>query len=370
MSQTKEMLPFMERMHVLGSGSIGLLFGSSIRMAFPSYPLTMLLRPHHQERLQYNKLLYHPLNNSKPFIDVCIQRRSGRPRMVQLPAEIIASAPSSTTHSNSKPIYNLLLATKAPDATRAVASIVDRLDANARIIILCNGALAVQEQLAAQLDLSDGIRIHLACTTHGAHREHFQDHKLEHDHEQQEHEPEQHLYHVVHAGVGQTFIENHASLARLWDQSGLVAESIDSDKMTTLQWHKLAANCIINPLTALLQCKNGQLLPQLLYQKMAQPLLSEILQVAQQSCSTSRKHATCISLDELESFVLNVITDTAQNKSSMLQDVIRQKPTEIEYLNGYIVRKGIQLGVDVTANQDIYSQIQQLTSTQEQVSGQ
>jgi 2-dehydropantoate 2-reductase len=323
MPKTKEVMPFMERMHVLGSGSIGLLFSSSIRMAFPSFPLSVLLRPHHQKRLQ------NPLN-SKPFIEVCI-RRSGRPRMVQLPAEIIEFP------SNSKPIYNLLLATKAPDACKAVSSIVERLDANAHIVILCNGALAVQEELA-QLGLSDGIRVHLASTTHGAYRE----------------ESEDELYHVVHAGVGKTFIENHPSLARLWDQSGLVAQSVDSDKMTRLLWHKLAANCVINPLTALLHCENGQLLNERMYQKMAKPLLQELLQVAQQNTDT-------VSFDELESFVLNVITDTAHNKSSMLQDIIRQKPTEIEYLNGYIVRKGIQLGVDVTANQVICSQIEELT---------
>jgi 2-dehydropantoate 2-reductase len=323
MSQTKNILPFMERMHVLGSGSIGLLFACSIRMAFPSFPLSMLLRPHHRERLQ------HPLN-SKPFMEVCIQR-SGRPRMVKLPAEIIEFP------SNSKPIYNLLLAAKAPDACKAVSSIVERLDANARIIILCNGALAVQEELA-QLDLSDGIRIHLASTTHGAYRE----------------ESEDELFHVVHAGVGQTFIEDHPSLARLWDQSGLVAQSVDSDKMTRLLWHKLAANCVINPLTALLRCENGQLLKESTYQKKAKPILQELLQVAQQSTDT-------FSFDELESFVLNVIRDTAHNKSSMLQDVLRQKPTEIKYLNGYIVRKGIELGLDVTANQAICSQIEELT---------
>mmetsp|Transcript_22044 Transcript_22044/g.37504 ORF Transcript_22044/g.37504 Transcript_22044/m.37504 type:complete len:97 (+) Transcript_22044:51-341(+) len=44
----QQCLPFMERLYLLGSGSIGMLFGASIRMAFPSFPLTMLLREHHQ----------------------------------------------------------------------------------------------------------------------------------------------------------------------------------------------------------------------------------------------------------------------------------------------------------------------------------
>lgn len=324
-TKKENMLPFMERLHVLGSGSIGLLFASSIRIAFPSYPLTMLLRPHHNDRLQRCSA------NSKPYIQVCIQR-SGRPSMVQLPAEIIAS-------SNSKPpIRNLLLATKAPDATNAVASIVERLDANARIIILCNGALAVQEELS-KLPFSDGVHIHLASTTHGAYREeHYEDE----------------LYHVVHAGVGKTYIENHPSLARLWDQSGLVAESMNSEKMSRLQWHKLAANCVINPLTAMLHCENGQLLQETMYQTMSKPILQELLKVAQHSVDT-------ITLEELQSFVLNVIRDTAHNKSSMLQDVSRRKPTEIHYLNGFIVRKGIEFGLDVSANQEICRRVEELS---------
>ena len=323
------MLPFMERMHVLGSGSIGLLFASSIRMAFPSYPLTMLLRPHHKDRLQRRS------TNLKPYIEVCIQR-SGRPSIVQIPAEIIASS------SLNKSIHNLLVATKAPDATNAVASVVERLNSNARIIILCNGALAVQEELM-KLPLSEGVHIHLATTTHGAYRMDCEDE----------------LYHVVHAGRGQTYLENHPSMARLWDQSGLVAKSINSDTMSRLLWNKLAANCVINPLTALMHCENGQLLHETMYQQMSKPILQELLKVYAQQQQQQSVHT--ISLEELQSFVVNVIRDTAYNKSSMLQDVLRKKPTEIHYLNGYIVRKGIELGLDVSVNQEICRRVEELT---------
>ena len=85
--------------------------------------------------------------------------------MVHIPAEIIGS---QTT-----PIRNLLLTTKAPDAAKAVTSVINRLDTNARIIILCNGALAVQEEIREVLRDSheDGVQIHLASTTHGAYRD-------------------------------------------------------------------------------------------------------------------------------------------------------------------------------------------------------
>ena len=86
--------------------------------------------------------------------------------MVHLPAEIIGTSESS--------IRNVLLTTKAPDAAEAVKSIANRLEKNARIIILCNGALSVKEEVndvLSSASLPNGVQaIHLASTTHGAFR--------------------------------------------------------------------------------------------------------------------------------------------------------------------------------------------------------
>jgi len=265
--------------------------------------------------------------------------------MVHLPAEIIGA-------DSRRNIRNLMLATKAPDAAMAVTSVVDRLDENARIIILCNGALAVHEDINEVLkdaSMSDnGVKIHLASTTHGAYRDSNDD--------------DDELYHVVHAGIGKTFIEDFSAMARLWDQSGLVATSISKEKMNVLLWHKLAANCVINPLTALLQCENGKLLEEGLYQNMTDPILQELASVAQQSAERDGQQLDeQLSFPELQAFVLDVIADTAHNKSSMLQDVMRKRPTEIQYLNGYVVRKGLEFGLGTPANQEICDRVEDLT---------
>ena len=330
-------LPFMEPIHALGGGSIGLLFASYIRMGFPSFPLTMLLRPPHEPRLQ-------SLDKSKRrrYMEVCIQRH-GRPCMVHLPAEIIGS-------DSRRNIRNLMIATKAPDAAEAVTSIADRLDENARIIILCNGALAVQEQVKEVLNdaaVSDGVQIHLASTTHGAYRDSDDD--------------DSELYHVVHAGIGKTYIEEFPSMARLWDQAGLVSKSMSKQEMNILLWHKLAANCVINPLTALLLCENGQLLAEDLFQNMAEPILQELASVAQKSADRNGQQLEQLSFPELNSYVQDVIADTFHNKSSMLQDVMGRKQTEIQYLNGYVVRRGLEYGVEVPANQEICSRVEEFT---------
>eukprot|EP00545_Synedropsis_sp_CCMP1620_P000832 CAMPEP_0119005130 /NCGR_PEP_ID=MMETSP1176-20130426/1544_1 /TAXON_ID=265551 /ORGANISM="Synedropsis recta cf, Strain CCMP1620" /LENGTH=309 /DNA_ID=CAMNT_0006956903 /DNA_START=1 /DNA_END=927 /DNA_ORIENTATION=+ len=304
-STTYQSLPFMEPIHVLGGGSIGLLFASSIRMAFPSYPLTMLLRKHHEPRLEAE-------GTRKKFMEVCISHRN-RPRIVRIPAAIIDASKNNETK-----IRNLLVATKAPDASAAIESVRPNLHPSSRIMVLCNGALAVRDEINELLN--DEHRITLISTTHGAFRD-------------DDDGPDDELYHVTHAGVGKTFVQSDAPLAQLLDQSGLQAES--KDDMELHLWQKLAANCTINPLTAILGCTNGQVAQEDMFRTMVPGILEELSQV---SCYPQELRP-----DLLQGFVDQVIADTMDNKSSMLQDVLRKKRTEIDYLNGYVVKKGLEL---------------------------
>jgi 2-dehydropantoate 2-reductase len=312
-------LPFAQPIHVLGGGSIGLLFATSIRIAFPSYPLQMMMRSHHESRLE--------IQGRKKFMQVCLTQQ-GRPRVAQLPATIIGS-------SSFRPrIRNLLLATKAIDCASSVDSIRHYLEKKARIIILCNGALAVREEV--DNILSGQHPITLLSTTHGACREPSEDE----------------IYHVTHAGVGKTFVQDDPALALLLTHAGLMAES--THDIEDMLWLKLAANCTINPLTALLKCTNGQLTQQPLFQRMAPEILEEVSMVSPDS--------ERLSPPLLREFVDQVIVDTERNQSSMLQDVLRHRPTEIEYLNGYVVRKGAELGVETPANLEIYHRVTQISA--------
>lgn len=313
----------MEPIHVLGGGSMGLLFAASMRIAFPSFPVKLLLRPHHESRIH--------VDHRRRWIDVCLTH-GGRPRMVPVPAETISTRNKVTS------IRHLLLTTKAQDAVPALKGILDSID-ETRIIILCNGAMAVQEEIQEAL-LAEGkesVSITLASTTHGAYREDSNDD----------------LYHVTHAGIGKTFVEDDADLAQLWDQSGLFATTVASSEMKTILWQKLAANCTINPLTAILDCPNGQLPGEPLFQQMATPILQEIDAVA----SNER-----LGFEKLKSSVDQVIAETLDNKSSMHQDIHHGRPTEIDYLNGYVVKKGNELGIDTPVNMEITERIKQLGS--------
>lgn len=262
-------------------------------------------------------------------MEVCVVQQK-RPRFVQVPAQIIGSTPTR--------IRNLMVATKAPDARQAIESIQPYLEPSSRIIILCNGALAVRDELNELLH--DGHHpTTLVSTTHGAFRDDSDD------------DDDDELYHVTHAGVGKTFVQDHAELAQLLDQSGLQAQS--TDHMESMLWKKLAANCTINPLTAILGCSNGQLPKEDLFHSLTPTILEEISQV----CAPFD-----LSPGVLRAYVDQVIADTAENKSSMLQDVLRQQRTEIDYLNGYVVRKGSELGVPTPANKDVCARVWGLAS--------
>lgn len=54
---------------------------------------------------------------------------------------------------------------------------------------------------------------------------------------------------------------------------------------------------------------------------------------------------------------------TSRNKSSMLQDMLSGRPTEVEYLSGYVVRHAREVGLDAPRNETLY----QLVKTREQL---
>lgn len=329
----------MEPLHIIGGGSIGLLFAASIRGAFPAYPLSLLLRDHHKSNIDDDEIM------------VCLMK-DGRPRMMPVPAQLISE-------ERPRPIRNLLVTTKAHSAVSAVESVLERLDPkSASIIVLCNGAFSVRDELTELISSSRSIKAQqnnnnnnteliLATTTHGAY---------------QEPNNQGEMYHVVHAGVGSTFIEDQPSISQLWDQSGLVSKSISSEAMMGMLWQKLATNCAINPISALLGCENGQLLQSNNDDNLPsiEEIIREVSLVATKSCQESESLQSTLTYDSLRNFVDQVIQDTSHNRSSMLQDVTKKQKTEIHYLNGYVARLGNQFGIETPANNEVCRRITEL----------
>lgn len=92
-------------------------------------------------------------------------------------------------------------------------------------------------------------------------------------------------------------------------------------------WQKAMVNCVLNSLTALYQVSNGGLLK---HKNMVKAVSKECIQIAKKSGVHIRQ--------DTEKNIFAVIRRTKDNKSSMYQDILKGKKTEIDYLNGAIVR--------------------------------
>jgi 2-dehydropantoate 2-reductase len=111
----------------------------------------------------------------------------------------------------------------------------------------------------------------------------------------------------------------------------------------SLVWGKLVVNAAINPLTALLRITNGELLERPSAREMMGRLALEAAQVAQAE-NIPLPFADPIAAAE------DVARKTAANRSSMLQDVLRGAPTEIDAICGAVVRKAEKHMIDTPVN--------------------
>lgn len=134
---------------------------------------------------------------------------------------------------------------------------------------------------------------------------------------------------------------------RLVDADMLDAALVSPSEVRQAQLRKLVVNSVINPLTALLGCKNGQVLASKegrdlmdLLLKEAGPIVRALL--PDPSNETVRR---AFSDEALRDLVVAVAGQTAENTSSMLQDVRAGRKTEIAYINGYLVSEGKRLGL-------------------------
>ena len=137
--------------------------------------------------------------------------------------------------------------------------------------------------------------------------------------------------------------------------------------LTLYQLDKLAVNCVVNPLTVLLDAPNGSLLNNHHLSRTMRLLLFEISAIFRRLPEVEGLPNIDVRFgpDRLEDLVISVARKTSGNISSMLQDVRRGTETEIDYLNGYVVRRGEELGVKAVVN---YSMVTLVKGKQSMVS--
>ncbi len=148
------------------------------------------------------------------------------------------------------------------------------------------------------------------------------------------------------SGDGPTDIAGPDSLAAVFRSAGLDARAVDPARGASLAWGKLAANAGINALSAILRVPNGQLL--------ARPEALALLECAANEVGeVARAKGIALPFPDAAAEARRVARTTASNHSSMLQDVLRGAPTEIDSINGAVVREGARLGVPTQANETL-----------------
>jgi len=125
-----------------------------------------------------------------------------------------------------------------------------------------------------------------------------------------------------------------------------------SDNIAGELWTKLIWNCALNGVSALGRAKYGQIAASADARKVVETLVDEVLAVAR----AADIHPP--GLEDPKAAIggaFRIATQMAEALSSTAQDLIRGKRTEIDSLNGYISRRGAELGVPTPVNHALYA---------------
>ncbi|GAB1475264.1 2-dehydropantoate 2-reductase [Bacillota bacterium] len=152
-----------------------------------------------------------------------------------------------------------------------------------------------------------------------------------------------------HAGSGKTIIGELTgiksprleAISALFSRADLETEI--SDNVLGLIWDKLLVNVGINPLTALTELQNGEIINF--------PELDAIMEAAvEEARAVALAKGIKLHYEDPVAHTRDVCRATAENKSSMLQDILNKKQTEIQMINGAVCREGEGAGIATPVN--------------------
>ncbi len=131
-----------------------------------------------------------------------------------------------------------------------------------------------------------------------------------------------------------------------------------SSDIASVIWRKLLINVAINPVCAIAGVRNGA--------------LAEVPELWSQSLEAMREaeavaHASGVDLGDVdtESYLRKVVEYTAENRVSMLQDLMAGRKTEVEVLCGAVVSKGQDLGIPTPRNEMLLALVKGIEMSQQ-----
>ena len=168
---------------------------------------------------------------------------------------------------------------------------------------------------------------------------------------------------VIHGGKGSTFIGLAASsathiprlnpLIAAFEKAGFKTSYTDNPRK--MIWEKLAVNASINPITSILKTNNGAIIENNYLKNLIKIITAEV-------CLAANNDSIKLNPDEMYNKVLEVAENTKANKSSMLQDILAGKKTEIENISGFVAKAAENAGLPAKANLALFLLVKALES--------
>ena len=389
------------RFHVLGIGPIGSLLAFHLRRAVPPAHIVTLVHKSQRQannfnasggaiRVELDGVALSEANFEGEVFEAYHDReliqtsKSGRSPEARPDPLHTAPGPSATA------IHSLFVTTKAHQTIGAIRRLLPRLSGNSTIVLLQNG-MGIYEQLIQDIFRNPAQRPHfiLASNTHGAWFKRF--------------------YNVVHTGFGEIQFgivpdtdgrqfeasltnftaprsEQRLNLDDITNSSedplhsrykslrSTVSTLCSLEEGLRTSWRpiaqvqesmlrKLVVNSVINPLTAIMGCRNGDIfknpashrIMRRVCQEAADVLAAQVRVDTELRLNGNITHPSVgriprsLTQSHLEEECLRVAELTKGNISSTLNDIRRGRYTEIDFLNGYLMNLGATYGVPMPA---------------------
>lgn len=288
---------------VMGAGAVGMYFGGLLARA--GHSVTLVARPEHVQAIRERGL------------------------RLQTPAgtEHIALA-ASTEPNTVRDADWVLFCVKSTDTLNAAAAMQPHLSPQTQVLSLQNGVdNAERLQTVLHRPVWPAV-VYVATEMTGP-------------------------GHVRQHGGGELLLPRAPALAALdptLPEAGIGVHW--SDDVAAALWTKLIVNCCYNALSAVGRSTYGPMVRSVGMADVMRDVVRECLAVA---------HADGVTVPEgLEDTLRRIAHTMPHQQSSTAQDLARGRPTEIDHLNGYVVRRGEALGVPTPVNRVLYALVKLL----------
>jgi 2-dehydropantoate 2-reductase len=287
------------RVAVIGAGAVGCFYGGMLARA--GHAVTLIGRAQHVQVFERDGLRMQTLSFDEQV-----------PVAASTEAAAVAGADV------------VLFAVKSPDTEATGEQMRPHLKAGALVLCLQNGVDNAERLRAVLPDVDVAAAVVYVATEMAG------------------------PGHLRHHGRGERVIEPSAGSARL--EQALIAAGVPteiSDNVRGALWVKLILNCAYNALCALGKLPYGPLVER--------PGVREVMADVVAECRAVAAADGVTLPGDVDLAVRRIAETMPTQHSSTAQDLMRGKPTEIDHLNGYVMRRGADLGVPTPANRVLWT---------------